>query len=115
MIPSSLLNFIAGLAAGAGINLLTSVSGSSDRSRPLTAGDSAIWVIAAAFLAYAGYLSNEAERAAAMVIDNTLTKSERKAVVRNEQLQVRWRYRAAICLSALGLIAAVVLIPGLAI
>jgi hypothetical protein len=115
VIPSALLNFISGLAAGAGINLLTSMSGSSDRSRPLTAFDSAIWVIGAAFLAYAGHLSNTAERAAAMVIDNTLTKDEKKAVVRNEQLQVRWPYRTALCLSAVGLVTAVILIPGLAI
>ena len=115
MIPSSLLNFISGLAAGAGINLLTSISGAADRSKSLTVCDSVIWVVAAAFLAYAGHLSDQVERAVAMVIDNTLTKSEKEAVVSNEESQVKWRYRVAVGLSGLGLITAVFLIPGFAV
>jgi hypothetical protein len=109
MIPPALLNFVSGLSAGAGINLLTSLSG---RSRAATVVDSAAWIAAAAFLAATAHLVGLVERDAALAIDNTLTKAERRAIVRDEMESVRRRYRLLLGLSALSFVAAAVLVPG---
>ncbi|GAA2008704.1 hypothetical protein GCM10009838_88670 [Catenulispora subtropica] len=113
MLPPSLLNFVSGLAAGAGINLLTGLSGMPNPSRVPTITDSVIWVVDAAFMAHAAHLAEGADRAASLVIDNTLTQDERSAVIDDEAFRVRWPYRVSIALSGLFLLAAVLLIPGL--
>jgi hypothetical protein len=113
VLPPSLLNFVSGLAAGAGINLLTGLSGTPNPSRIPTVTDSVIWVVTAAFMAHAAHLAEGADRAAALVIDNTLTQDERSALVRDEESRVRRPYRVSLVLSGVFLLMAVLLIPGL--
>jgi hypothetical protein len=113
LLPPSLLNFMSGLAAGAGINLLTSISGTPNPQKWPIVVDSGVWVIAAACMAYAAHLMETADREAALVIDNTLTKRERSAVLRDEESRVRGPYRVSLGLSLVFLILAVLLIPGL--
>ncbi|GAA2018402.1 hypothetical protein GCM10009839_13230 [Catenulispora yoronensis] len=113
MLSPSLLNFTSGLAAGAGINLLTGLSGTPNPARAPTVLDSVIWVVDAAFMAHAAQLAESADRAAGSVIDNTLTPAERSALLHDEESQVRKPYRISIVLSGVFLLTAVLLIPGL--
>lgn len=111
--PPSLLNFVSGLAAGAGINLLTSLSGVPTATRTTTVVDSIAWIFAAAFLAATAQIVEGVERDAALAIDNMLTKAERRAILYDEMMLVRTRYRVALALSAASLASSVALVPGL--
>jgi hypothetical protein len=113
MIPASLLNFLSGLAAGAGINLLTSITGGSTESHTEIVIDSFIWIAVAVFLAYAAHLSEATERDAALVIDSNLSHQEKRVIFKDQASRVRWRYRAALGLGAISTIGAIGLIPGL--
>jgi hypothetical protein len=114
-IPPALLNFISGLAAGAGINLLTSLSGLSPSARTTTVVDSVAWLIAAVFLAATAQIVEGVERDAALAIDNTLTKAERHDILHDEMAEVATRYRIALGLSAVSLVSSMVLVPGLVV
>lgn len=113
MIPVSLLNFLSGLAAGAGINLLTSIEGGSNASHSQIIVDSIFWVVVAAVLAYAAHLAESVERGVALVVDGNLGEEEKQEVYDAQAGQVRWRFRASLGLSGLLTIVAMVLIPGL--
>jgi hypothetical protein len=112
-IPPSLLNFVSGLAAGAGINLLTSLSGVPTATRTTTVVDSVAWICAAVFLAATAQIVEGVERDAALAIDNTLTKVERRAILHDEMTEVRTRYCVALALSACSLASSMALVPGL--
>lgn len=112
-IPPSLLNFVSGLAAGAGINLLTSLSGVPTDAHTTTIVDSIAWICAAVFLAATAQIVDGVERDAALAIDNTLTKAERRAILHDEMTEVRTRYSIAIALSAASLVSSMALVPGL--
>jgi hypothetical protein len=113
VIPAALLNFLSGLAAGAGINMLTSIEGGSNAQLHQIIIDSAIWIIAAMCLAYAAHLAELVEREADRVIDRALREDERRAVRKDEAYKVRWRYRITMTSSAVTAVSAAVLIPGL--
>jgi hypothetical protein len=115
-LPSaSPLNFVAGLFAGAGINMLTSVSaGAPGQASSFKLGlDSFLWVLAAGFLTWAARIIENAEREAALYIDRAMGQQER-AQIREENLRyVAPRAVRAIVLTALSVFAAILLLPGL--
>jgi len=113
MIPVSLLNFLSGLTAGAGINLLTSIEGGSNASHGKIVVDSAVWIVVAMFLAYAAHLTESVEKEASLVIDGNLTAAEKREVYDAHAVPVRWRYRTSLGLSGLLTVVAIILIPGL--
>ena len=115
MLPPSLLNFVSGLAAGAGINLLTSISGGPPAHRPAIVADSVIWVIDAGCMALTAHLAEKADRTASLVIDGRLTEAERRSVIHDVEWGMRWQYRSALIASTVFLVLAVLLIPGLGI
>lgn len=113
MIPASLLNFLSGLAAGAGINMLTSVEGGSNASPRSIIADSIIWIAVAVAMAYAAHLSESVEREAALVIDSNLSLEEKKVIMKDEASRVRRRFQGSFGLGILLTVVAVVFIPGL--
>ncbi|MER5456039.1 MULTISPECIES: hypothetical protein [unclassified Micromonospora] len=112
----STLNFLAGLFAGAGINMLTSVStGPPDPaiSTAKVALDSALWVIAAGLTTWAAHLLQTAEREAELEIDRDFSPAERSEV---REVHLRKALRGArlpLGLTLLSLVGAVLLLPGL--
>ena len=101
----SLLNFVSGLLAGAGINLLTSVAtGPVSVSNRKIVLDSIVWVIAAIFAAGAAHIAEGAERRADLVITERLRPEEKQAIMRNEASQVAGKFWI---LATLGISAAV--------
>ncbi|MEV6813380.1 hypothetical protein [Micromonospora sp. NPDC051296] len=116
-IPSpSALNFLAGLFAGAGINMLTSVStGPPDPeiSTVKVALDSALWVIAAAFTTWAAHLFQAAEREADLYIDRDFGEAEKKQIREDHLRRALRRARLPLVLTGLSLVGAVLLLPGL--
>jgi hypothetical protein len=113
MFPSSLLNFLSGLAAGAGINMLTSLEGGSAAAHDKIVVDSLIWIAVAGFFAYAAHVVEGAEREAALVSDVSLSRQRRQKVLREEAWRVRWPYRAALAGGFAATVVATVYIPGL--
>jgi hypothetical protein len=113
VIPAALLNFLAGLAAGAGINLLTSIEGGSTAPKHEIVTDSLIWVIAATCLAYAAHLTEGVENRAAQASGTTLNDDDKRALLKDEAYRVRWRYRFTITMSGATSVAASILIPNL--
>jgi hypothetical protein len=115
-LPSpSPLNFFAGLFAGAGINMLTSVS-SGDPGQPssLKLGiDSFLWVLAAGFLTWAAHILEEAEREAALYIDRGMSDHERREIRQANLKQAAPKAVWAIALTGLSVLAAIFLLPGL--
>jgi hypothetical protein len=91
---SSSLNFLAGIFAGAGINLITSVAtGPEGGVSTLAIGlDSALWVLAAAFLTWAAQVLQHGERDADLLIAADFTERERREV---RELQTRRSLRQA--------------------
>lgn len=114
MFSSSLLNFLSGLFAGAGLNLITQA-----QTGPLTQPkwavflDSVPWVLASVFTAWAGNIVAGAEREADLKIRDGFTDVERRAITRAEQRRVEGRYRALMAASIAGFAAALILTPGL--
>lgn len=109
------MNFLAGLFAGAGINMITSVATSPDGDAPtLAIGlDSATWVLAAAFLTWAAQVLQSAERDADLQIAPDFSARERQQVrdlYRQESLRA---VRIPLGLTVISLLAAIALLPGL--
>ncbi|WBB53988.1 hypothetical protein [Verrucosispora sp. WMMD573] len=111
----STLNFLAGLFAGAGINMLTSVStGPPDPqiSTAKVALDSALWVIAAAFTTWAAHLFQAAEREADLYIDRDFSEAEKLEIRQAYLSRALRRARLPLILTVLSLVGAVLLLPG---
>lgn len=113
VIPASLLNFLSGLTAGAGINMLTSLEGGSTATRGAIISDSVLWILVAVVLAYAAHLSEQVEKEAALVIDGNLSTEEKRIIYKDEASRVARGYRLSLWLSGVLTLAAAVLIPGL--
>jgi|SRR3954464_3436671 hypothetical protein len=112
-LPSpSPLNFFAGLFAGAGINMLTSVSPGENLSWLLGA-DSFLWVLAAGFLTWAAHILEDAEREAALYIDRGMTDTERREIRQANLQRAAPKAVRAIVLTGLSVLAAIFLLPGL--
>jgi hypothetical protein len=113
MIPASLLNFLSGLAAGAGMNLLTSVEGGSNQPPDKIITDALIWILVAVALAYTAHLAERVERDAALVIDGNLDPEDKKVILKDEASRVKWQYRSGLILAGALTLVAVALVPGL--
>lgn len=115
ILPPSLLNFIAGLLAGAGINLLTSVAtGPTAASDQKIVIDSIIWVLSAIFAAYAAHVAEGAERRAELRITDRLSAAEKHAIMRDEAAKVSGKFWPLVVIAVFIGVAAAVLIgnPG---
>ena len=113
MFSSSLLNFLSGLFAGAGLNLVTQAqTGPLAEPKWTVFLDSVPWIMASVFTAWAGHIVAGAERESDLKIRDGLTEAERKAVIRAEQRKVERRYRMLMAASGLGFAGALVLTPG---
>jgi hypothetical protein len=110
---SSSLNFLAGIFAGAGINLITSVATGPEAevSTAKIAVDSLLWVLAAAALTWAAQVVQRGERDADLEIGAQLTDVE-KHEVRELFGRRSWRQaRLPVVLTLVSLAGAVVLLP----
>ncbi|WP_436523043.1 hypothetical protein [Actinoplanes sp. HUAS TT8] len=96
MLPaSSSLNFLAGIFAGAGINLVTSIATGpeGDVSTGKVVLDSAFWVLTAAFLTWAAQVLQNGERDADLDIDRDFSEAEKQDI---RQLNQRRALRQAL-------------------
>jgi len=109
MLAASFLNFLAALYASAGINLLT--SGGVNLTSPVVL-DAGLWVVASVFQAWAAHLSERADREASLIIDRHLTLEERRLVIKEESAKVAPLYWRLTAVTAIAVIAAVMLVPG---
>ena len=115
MVPAALLNFLSGLAAGAGINMLTSIEGGSTASHRAIVSDSLLWIAVAVLLAYAAHLSDTVDREASLVMSDSLTAEERKIVIKEKASPHMRRYTFSFSLGIALTVVAAVFIPGLGI
>ncbi|AGL18794.1 hypothetical protein [Actinoplanes sp. N902-109] len=77
---ATLLNFLAGLLAGTGINLLTSSAvGDAGGLRAVTVADSVAWVLSAGLLTVAATALQNSELAAALYIKPDFDEEEQRA------------------------------------
>lgn len=114
LLPPALLNFVAGLLAGAGINLLTSVAtGPSSVSTRGIIVDSVVWVVAAIFAASAAHVAEDAGRKADLVITERLRPEEKQAIFRNEAAQVSVRFWILVGFGVAFVVLATALIPSI--
>lgn len=110
---SSSLNFLAGIFAGAGINLITSVATGpeADVSNTKIALDSALWVVTAAFLTWAAQVVQRGERDADLEIQGRLTLAEKEEIRDHLERQSWRRARLPVILTVVSLVGSVVLLP----
>jgi hypothetical protein len=74
LLPASLLNFLAGLLAGAGINLLTAIeTGPTSVPGHVIVVDSLAWIGAAMFAASAAHVAETAEQRATLSMSKSFT------------------------------------------
>lgn len=113
MFSSSLLNFLAGLFAGAGLNLITQAqTGPLTQPKWSVFTDSIPWILASVFTAWAGHIVAETERESDLKVREGLTDVERRAIVLSEQRKVRVKYRRLMVASFVGFALALILTPG---
>lgn len=113
---SSSLTFLAGLFAGAGINMLTSAAiGESGTSTWTIILDSLAWVAAAGFLTSAARRLDAADREASFyILDPNLSANEKRAVRERQLDKVARTTVVMVGLTGLALVAAVLLLlPGI--
>lgn len=109
------LTFLAGLFAGAGINMLTSAAiGEGGGATWKIALDALAWVAAAGFLTSAAHRLDGAEREAGFyIMDPNLSPIEKRAE-REKQIETVANATAVLgVLTVLALVAAILLLPGL--
>ena len=113
MFSSSLLNFLSGLFAGAGLNLITQAqTGPLTQPKWAVLVDAVPWIAASVFTAWAGHLVAGAERESELKITAGLTDAERHAVTNAEKRKVQRNYRILIAAAAASFAGALVLTPG---
>jgi hypothetical protein len=113
LLPASSLNFLAGILAGAGINLITSVATGPDStvSIPLVAFDTALWVVAAGLLTWAAQIVQRGEREADLEINRNLSEIEKRDI-RDMFEQRSWgRARVPVVWTVIVLAGAILLLP----
>lgn len=116
MFSSSLLNFLSGLLAGAGLNLITQgQTGPLDKPTWSVFLDAVPWLAASVFTAWAGHIVAGAEREADLKIRDGFTDGERRAILRAEQRSIEGKFRALMAAAVVGFAAALVLTPGFVI
>jgi hypothetical protein len=109
------LNFLAGLFAGAGINMLTSTAtGESSTSAGAVALDAVVWVAAAVFMAWVAHRLDAAQRQASFFTTNPYLEPDEKRAEYEKQLDETAPVTALLLgLTLVCLIAATLLLPGL--
>ncbi|MFL6113147.1 MAG: hypothetical protein ACJ786_17580 [Catenulispora sp.] len=113
MFSSSLLNFLSGLFAGAGLNLITQAqTGPLTQPKWAVFADSVPWVAASIFTAWAGHIVSQSERESELKIREGLTDVERRAIVLAEQRKVQAKYRLLMVAAIFGFAMALLLTPG---
>ena len=111
--PASSINFLAGILAGAGINLITSVATGPDStvSIPLVAVDTVLWVVAAGLLTWAAQIVQRGEREADLEINRNLSEVEKRDI-RDMFEQRSWqRARTPVIWTVIVLAGAILLLP----
>ncbi|MBM2615858.1 hypothetical protein JIG36_09850 [Actinoplanes sp. LDG1-06] len=110
---SSSLNFLAGIFAGAGINLITSVATGPEGgvSSGKLALDSVFWVLAAAFLTWAAQVIQRGEREADRTIAPDFSDDEEREVRQVLQRRSVRRARWPLVYTAVSLAGAIALLP----
>lgn len=109
------LNFLAGVFAGAGINMLTSVSTGPDGNvrASAIAVDSALWILGAAFLTWGAHIFEEAQREAELHIDRDFSDREKAEIREAQLLEARRRAAVPLLLTGIAISGAILLLPGL--
>jgi hypothetical protein len=109
------LTFLAGLFAGAGINMLTSAAvGEAGGTTKMIIFDALAWVAAAGFLTSAAQRLDSAEREASFyIVDPNLSPVEKQAERGKQIEKVANATAALVGLTILALAAAILLLPGL--
>jgi hypothetical protein len=117
ILPPSLLNFFAGVLAGAGINLLTAAeTGPTGVASYKIVADSAAWMAASMFAAWTAHISDRAERKADLAMMNeNFTAEEKEAISESEAAKVSRRFWRLIAVTAGWVLVAILLIPSLAL
>jgi hypothetical protein len=112
---SSSLNFLAGIFAGAGINLITSVATGpeADMSTGKIALDALLWVLAAAFLTWAAQVVQHGERDADLHIDRDFSEPEKVEIREQHRRKAMKKARMPLLLTVVSLLAAFLLLPRL--
>lgn len=110
----SLLNFVAGLLAGAGINLVTSAATEDDPSAARRLCLLAVpWIAASVFLAWAAYMAERADRTSDLLITANHSPDERQEIVKATfRTYARW-FQLAVSLVVAAIVVAVVLLATL--
>ncbi|GAA2344279.1 hypothetical protein [Dactylosporangium salmoneum] len=110
--PSS-LNFLAGIFAGAGINLITSVATGPDGgiSTAKISLDSLLWVVAAGLLTWAAQVVQHGERDADLHIDPDFSDVEKREIRERYMGEALRRARVPLVLTAVSVVFAVLLLP----
>lgn len=107
------MNFLAGIFAGAGINMITSVATAPEGgvSTAKIALDSALWVLVAAFLTWAAQLLQSGERDADLQIAPGFSPGERHEVRELYRMKSLQAVRLPLGLTVISLLAAIALLP----
>jgi len=110
---SSSLNFLAGIFAGAGINLITSVAAGPEVAVPMAkiALDSTLWVVAAGFLTWAAQVLQHGERDADLLIAPDFSELERREVRDLHQKKALRQAWLPLILTLVSLVGAIALLP----
>ena len=110
--PSS-LNFLAGIFAGAGINLITTVATgpAPDVSTGAVDIDSLLWVLAAAFLTWAAQVLQHGERDADLYVDRNFSEAEKREIREQYLRSALRKARLPLVLTTLSLLGAIALLP----
>jgi hypothetical protein len=109
----SALNFLAGILAGAGINLLTSLAGGTEGPTVVFVLDSSCWIAAAASITWAAHLVDGATRTADLYITSEMNKDQQDEIRTAELRKIARPLRRSWLLTLLCLLAAFLLLPGL--
>lgn len=117
LLPSSLLNFLSGLLAGAGINLLTGIVGGSSGTTYIRhiEWDSAAWVLASSFAALAAHYAEKADDKANLTITPEMSRQLKETIIRDETEQVARRFWAVVAAMVVTTVLAIVFVPGLSL
>lgn len=112
--PPPALNFFAGLFAGAGINMVTSIATGLSESTSKTAivVDSLLWLLSAATLTWAAQVIEHEERDADLYIDRDFTEREKRDIREQYRRRAFHKARIPFVLTGLTLVLSALLIPG---
>jgi hypothetical protein len=115
LLPSSSLNFLSGLLAGAGINLLTGIVGGSSGTNyiPQIEEDSAVWVLASILAAAAAHIAEQADQKANLAITPDMSRQLKETIIRDEVEQVALKFWIIVGLALIATLAGILLVPGL--